>query len=813
MTAAPLSGDGPERLLQHAEALRRLARRLVRDDAEADDLVQETWTSVLEKPRAHEPAAGWRRWLFGVARNIARERRRSEGRRTRREQTAARPEGGEIPALEISEQLETFRMLADELSRLDEPYRSTLYRRFFESHSNARIAADDGITEASVRSRSARGLALLRERLDRRQRDGRGAWLVLLRRIAGEERPAAPPLLVLSGAVLLSIAVVVVTGLLAGRSRRDGGAEQHAALAPGATLPLAGAGDLAGAGPDDAAGSTRVTLAQAPLDDPPSLRFVDLRTREPLGGYAIHMGVVGTGEGRSAMTRADGSIDLPVTRGTFDLAVTLIDDARLDADRRAHSGGRAFAWTIPPVHFGPEDRACTVEVAVGPRFELRFDPPLEASNTVSMEGLHAELDASDRGSMRATSRAPLRAPLEPGGHAWVRFLDEAAYLGGAAPYRLRVADDAGLVCGEAQVDTLVGAPRQPVTISLDPRGAVRIDVSDARGAVVGARLTLVREGRVIARASSEAGSVVFRWLDPAAHELWIDRPGEDRTSVLVPVEPGRMREQRVVIPSRPSGGRVAGSSRPFNRAVRFVLENDATHEQRETEGRNEDGRTTFAFENVPEGPWTLRAHAPGVWRWKPAELKVVPPATGLAIEPVDLSAADVRAIKFRAFDAETGDRVDHFQVDFQCDAPAGERATRITGFGNLVFESVPLDAHLDWSLAAEGYRPAHGGRDALQRKGPQDLVRVDLVRGWERTLSVRNARTRAPLSGARVVVDGAPAGATNDQGTLVLARPSAPRHIAVELDGWRNAGGSIEADGTWTSETPFTLAALLAPER
>src|SRR3982751_3672540 len=110
MNALPLPDEGPERLLQHADALRRLARRLVRDDAEADDLVQETWTSVLEKPRTHEPAARWQRRLFGAARNIARERRRSEARRTRREQTASSPESTRDD-IEIVEQLETFRML------------------------------------------------------------------------------------------------------------------------------------------------------------------------------------------------------------------------------------------------------------------------------------------------------------------------------------------------------------------------------------------------------------------------------------------------------------------------------------------------------------------------------------------------------------------------------------------------------------------------------------------------------------------------------------------------------------------------------
>jgi DNA-directed RNA polymerase specialized sigma24 family protein len=69
MSAAEES-PGIERLLHHSEWLAALARRLVRDGASADDLVQETWLAALR----HPPAAGRsvRAWLTTVARRLAR---------------------------------------------------------------------------------------------------------------------------------------------------------------------------------------------------------------------------------------------------------------------------------------------------------------------------------------------------------------------------------------------------------------------------------------------------------------------------------------------------------------------------------------------------------------------------------------------------------------------------------------------------------------------------------------------------------------------------------------------------------------------
>ncbi len=802
----PLPTLPPERLLQHAGALRRLARRLVRDDAEADDLVQETWTSVLEKPRTDEPASGWKRWLFGVARNIARERRRSEGRRARREQAASRSEST-TDGSEIVEQLETFRMLADELSRLEEPYRATLYRRFFENHSNARIAEEDGIAEASVRSRTSRGVALLRERLERRKPDGRGSWVLLLRRIAGDEPAQATlrtaPWFALAAMLIVTVVVVAVVG--SGRSSKleePDVASTHGEHTGSAPLVVAST-TLDDPRFEDSAGSARVTLAPARADETASLRLVDLRTQEPLAGYELRVGVIGGAAGRTAVTHADGSVDLPSASGAFDLGLTLIDDLQLDVLRRAHSGARSFPWTLPPLHFAPGSEACTLRVAVGPRFEIRFDPPLR----VALESLHAELVASDAGSTRASSTAPLRAPLGPEGLPWVRFLDEATYLGGPPPFRLRVCDEAGLLCGESDVSALVGAQREPVTIRLESRGALDVHVFGADGRACPARLTLSVAGRAPVRAASDADGAKFRWIPAEAVQIRVEAEGLDPLVVPARVVADQTMDQDIVVQRAPGVGAISGRALASVASVRFDIEHEITHERRETTGSTEAGSAAFEFARVPAGRWTLRAHAAGIWRWNPPGLDVTAPASGLVLTP--LAVANVRAIKIRAFDERTGDRIDHFEAGLQCDGVEGERQTKTTGFGNLVFESVPQDAALAWNIAAEGYLPAHGDRTAIEHPGDMDLIRVKLSRGWQRDVEVRDASTHAPLPGVRVIVDDALAGMTDDKGSLTLQRASAPHHITVELAGRHLVGGSIESDGTYASQTPWTITAQL----
>lgn len=151
--------------------LRRLAYRLVREEGLAEDLVQETWRTWLERAPAglSEPRA----WMAKVLRNLAFNARRERERRSARERATARAESVEP---ETDGTLEAQAKLVDALRTLEEPYRSTLVQRFYHDLAPKEIAERGGVPLDTVKSRLARGLAKLRAELDRRYGGDRGAW-------------------------------------------------------------------------------------------------------------------------------------------------------------------------------------------------------------------------------------------------------------------------------------------------------------------------------------------------------------------------------------------------------------------------------------------------------------------------------------------------------------------------------------------------------------------------------------------------------------------------------------------------------------
>ena len=131
--------------------LKRLASALVRDEADANDLVQETWLVAAE----HAPTDGrpLKPWLSRVALNLVRMRSRASKRRTLEKPQSNLRRRARRHLTSSWAVCRAQRIVADEVLRLAEPYRNTVLLHYFEDLSSAEIARRSGVPEGTVRRR------------------------------------------------------------------------------------------------------------------------------------------------------------------------------------------------------------------------------------------------------------------------------------------------------------------------------------------------------------------------------------------------------------------------------------------------------------------------------------------------------------------------------------------------------------------------------------------------------------------------------------------------------------------------------------
>lgn len=198
----------PQALLAQVDWITRLSRALVRDADAALDLGQDAVVDVLRSP--WQQALDPRRFVAAIVRRRASKHRRTDVRRARREEAAARPEA--VPSTaDLAARLEMHKELTEAVQALDEPYRTAIVLRWFEQLDVDEIAARTSQKRNTVRSHLQRGLEQLRERLDRR--GGRERWLPLVAALA--LRPLAVEAAVGSAFVGLATSAIVKKTLLA----------------------------------------------------------------------------------------------------------------------------------------------------------------------------------------------------------------------------------------------------------------------------------------------------------------------------------------------------------------------------------------------------------------------------------------------------------------------------------------------------------------------------------------------------------------------------------------------------------------------
>jgi RNA polymerase sigma-70 factor (ECF subfamily) len=356
-------------LLEHEGFVRALARTLVRDENEADDVAQQAMVAAIESPPEPRPQ-GVRGWFATVVRNVVRQRRRGERRRHDREAAAARAEG--VPSTAHLLERETARRtVVEAVLALDEPYRSAIVLRYFEALPPRDVAERLGVPVETARTRVKRGVAMLRERLDRRHGGDRPAWIAILLPLSDSPPPAVPdessaahgPGVRLAPLAWTAASLVAVAGIAFAAGAFD--APRDAVAPGGFPPPLVRSRFL---GPSDAPAGPSTALASVGSRDP---RATALAGQALLHGFALGVGRVPADEARvlawpmtadpdgiadpssvarlETTTDAQGRFELPsVARGPWWVAVEKKGMGRAKAIVRAEADPAwSMVWLAP----------------------------------------------------------------------------------------------------------------------------------------------------------------------------------------------------------------------------------------------------------------------------------------------------------------------------------------------------------------------------------------------------------------------------------------------------------------------------------
>jgi len=188
MTYEPVS---LESLMAHEGWALRVARRLVRQDDDAEDLVQRTWLTALRRPPNSERGA--RAWIRTVILNLARERHRRRLAQERVESAFPGRTEDSTDAFQLASEEEIRSLLGERLMELEEPYRTVVVERYYAGRSSAEIARRLGIPAGTVRWRLKVALDRLRSDLDRRCEGDRSRWVSALLVFLPAEPKVADP--------------------------------------------------------------------------------------------------------------------------------------------------------------------------------------------------------------------------------------------------------------------------------------------------------------------------------------------------------------------------------------------------------------------------------------------------------------------------------------------------------------------------------------------------------------------------------------------------------------------------------------------
>lgn len=156
---------------RYNQRLYRVSRVILRNDAEAEDVMQDAYVRAYEHLHQFAGKAAFSTWLTRIAIHEALARKR---RRSRQEELDALPMNGEsMPIMKSSDpspedgtaRAQMRDLLEQAIEHLPETYRTVVVMREVEEMSVAETAEGLGVTDAVVKTRLHRAHAMLRKEI------------------------------------------------------------------------------------------------------------------------------------------------------------------------------------------------------------------------------------------------------------------------------------------------------------------------------------------------------------------------------------------------------------------------------------------------------------------------------------------------------------------------------------------------------------------------------------------------------------------------------------------------------------------------
>lgn len=740
-TPSPAAQD----LLAQASWIRALAKRLVSDSAEAEDLAQETLVVALCRPPAADRPL--RPWLSKVLHNRIAGFARGKRGRAAREATVAREEA--LPSsAELAARAESQRRLVSEVLALEDPYRTLLLLRFYEGLSPMEIARRLGKPPGTVRGQLSRAIDRMRERLDAGNEDAQLDWRLACLPLFQEFAPAPT---IPSATVSTLIAMHTIPKVLVGTSLLIG------AFLALKQLPTNSAVDLE-ATPDALTNSALPevpVVSEEPLMVARTTEEVDeesqRRQASPAtqAAGALREAVQGTltieepdGGSRPArafllqVVREEGPAELLETDATGhfqsqelhsagNLRIVLLDHAKLD--------GKLYMGRSPkPLMIAEKETLNTrfqpgvaIEHTLAARreYNLKLIGPAMVVATIKQVELSSRPPQKLGGALGESLRmlAPLREGSESDAHGlWVRFAPEET---GNEQWWLRVESEDGLWSAEARAPASAEFDATPIELQLVPTARIEVSVSsraaDAPEQIEVSLRPLEQAGgwQSVAQVSADDVEAIFSrgGLPAGMYRLSVRAEGTPVVKRDIELHAGALERVRVELgfaeKLHPLTLRVSSDSGQYHGTVVFMAYSAGA--DRAFSGQvvrwqqGEDGKWTGVqdFGQVPAGEYELLFSVMRPLRGSDLDGRtaLVP---GPAFEIRFEDAGEKADLALTVVDARTGEDLErpsaklYFGDDLRGHGGGGENGS--------VWNDIALQSEPRWTVNAPGYLSASG---------------------------------------------------------------------------------------------------------